>query len=354
MTENNDYIYNEDIEYLELFTTREHKLGGISERFVLNKGKEKLTEIPARRTKIIVVYGNINLTWKAINLLEKFNITLMKVNATGDPALMIGNDSKYVDRKALKGLIKLNIAEQEAKLNIAKKLIEAKIQSQSNLIFRKYRATLKKNLKELSTKIRETLEKIEKTSTINELLGIEGLASKHYFKAIQEIIPTIYNANERSTKRNPTDPFNATLNYAYGIIRKMIHRELVAQGVPPITGIIHSEERIKTPLVFDLMEPIRPFIDLYIVNLFTSKQIKNKHYKKINEKVTLTKTGRMLILEHLSRKTREKQNITLRISNNKDTKIKTDITTATRILITTLKQSLKNKKQSITIPILPR
>ena len=134
----------------------------------------------------------------------------------------------------------------------------------------------------------------------------------------------------------------------------MIHRELVAQGVPPITGIIHSEERIKTPLVFDLMEPIRPFIDLYIVNLFTSKQIKNKHYKKINEKVTLTKTGRMLILEHLSRKTREKQNITLRISNNKDTKIKTDITTATRILITTLKQSLKNKKQSITIPILPR
>ena len=354
MTESSDYIYNEDLEYLELFTTREHKLGGTSERFVLYKGKEKLIEIPARHIKIVVLYGNINITWKAINLLEKFKITLLKVNATGDPSLVIGNNLEYLDRKALKGLFALNIVDQNDKLNIAKKLIEAKIQSQSNLVFRKYRATLKKNLKELSARIREALEKIEKVSTLSELLGIEGMASKHYFKAIQETIPPFYNVNERSTKRHPTDPFNAALNYAYGILRKMILRELTAQGIPPITGIIHSEERIKTPLVFDLMEPLRPFIDLYTVNLFTNKQIKNKHYKETDNKVTLTKTGRKLILEHLSKKMREKQNITLRTSNNKDTRIKTDMTTAVRILTTTLKQSLKNRKQNITIPILPR
>ncbi len=56
---------------------------------------------------------------------------------------------------------------------------------------------------------------------------------------------------------------NGCLNYGYALINSLIHRSLIIHGMITGLGIHHKGKYKSTPLVYDLMEPYRPFIDYY-------------------------------------------------------------------------------------------
>ena len=56
---------------------------------------------------------------------------------------------------------------------------------------------------------------------------------------------------------------NACLNYGYAVINTLIYRSLIVHGMIAELGIHHIGKYKSTPLVYDLMEPFRPFIDFY-------------------------------------------------------------------------------------------
>lgn len=56
---------------------------------------------------------------------------------------------------------------------------------------------------------------------------------------------------------------NGCLNYGYAVLNSLIHRSIIIHGMVPSLGIHHIGKYKSTPLVYDLMEPFRPFIDYY-------------------------------------------------------------------------------------------
>lgn len=58
---------------------------------------------------------------------------------------------------------------------------------------------------------------------------------------------------------------NKALNYAYAIIGGLTHQALLAYGLLPQLGVHHALKRVGTPLVWDVMEPLRPFVDLLVL-----------------------------------------------------------------------------------------
>lgn len=117
--------------------------------------------------------------------------------------------------------------------------------------------------------------------TVGHLRGIEGRVGFAYFNAWRSHplnwsntgrrpIPDDWRSiGRRSSKvakqSNPnrwaTHPFNAMLNYAYGVLETQVRCRIVASGLDPMIGYLHSNYGGKQGLVFDLMEPVRPIVD---------------------------------------------------------------------------------------------
>ena len=67
------------------------------------------------------------------------------------------------------------------------------------------------------------------------------------------------------------DIINIMLNYTYAILRASIARYVSVSGLLPVFGIWHSNKYNAFNLVDDLIEPFRPFCDLYVKILLNTK-----------------------------------------------------------------------------------
>jgi CRISPR-associated endonuclease Cas1 len=65
--------------------------------------------------------------------------------------------------------------------------------------------------------------------------------------------------------QNARHPVNAILNYGYGVLKGAIQGEIIAAGLNPSIGVMHSGSKNKVPLVYDMREPMRPVIDRKIL-----------------------------------------------------------------------------------------
>ena len=54
---------------------------------------------------------------------------------------------------------------------------------------------------------------------------------------------------------------NALLNYGYAVLRAAVARSVMAAGLHPSLGLMHSNRGNAMVLVDDLMEPFRPIVD---------------------------------------------------------------------------------------------
>ncbi len=108
-------------------------------------------------------------------------------------------------------------------------------------------------------------------STVSEaassLRGWEGQATKRYFQAVFQFIPEPFRPATRSLNP-PTDPFNAALSYAYGMLYSVCESALIKAGIDPYVGIFHRDQYNRPALVFDFIELFRYWADFVIFHLF--------------------------------------------------------------------------------------
>ena len=67
------------------------------------------------------------------------------------------------------------------------------------------------------------------------------------------------------TRRNHQEHIvNGMLNYGYAVLGALCHRSLVAHGLSPLFGVHHRGKFHSHPLVYDVIEPWRAFIDYHL------------------------------------------------------------------------------------------
>jgi CRISPR-associated protein Cas1 len=90
--------------------------------------------------------------------------------------------------------------------------------------------------------------------------GWEGTASRHYFRCISAALPPEWRFEGRSF-RPAADAFNALLNYLYGILYSLVEVALIKAGIDPSLAILHADQYNRPTMVYDFIEPYRPWAD---------------------------------------------------------------------------------------------
>lgn len=75
-------------------------------------------------------------------------------------------------------------------------------------------------------------------------------------------------ANVLREKQGAESFENGALNYGYAVISTLVYRSIIIHGLLPNLGIHHKERYRSTPLVYDLMEPLRGFVDFNLYEFF--------------------------------------------------------------------------------------
>lgn len=65
------------------------------------------------------------------------------------------------------------------------------------------------------------------------------------------------------------------LNYGYAVVSALCHRLLLAHGFSTSIGIYHKYRFRSDPLVYDIMEPLRPFCDMMLLR-FRQSNLRKK------------------------------------------------------------------------------
>lgn len=130
----------------------------------------------------------------------------------------------------------------------------------------------------------ELLEKYIDELEFDDITNREGHAAKVYFNALFGL----------SFTRADENAINAALNYGYAIILSICNREIVANGYITQLGLHHSNVFNMYNLGSDLIEPLRPFIDYVVYQLWDKgdlesfdKDEKMKVINALNQEVML-------------------------------------------------------------------
>jgi CRISPR-associated endonuclease Cas1 len=237
--------------------------------------------------RIIILGNSGSITFDAIDWMAEQKITFLQLDWQGD-VTALGGSSGYCANPAAVDAQRRAI-EGPNRIKLGRWLISEKIdQSISTLkaIFPKSesRESAISRIDNYRSKLINPRNRI----SISQLLGIEGPAAAAYFGAWNGLLlkwkgigkrPIPENWGQivprtmawRKSSRAARHPINAMLNYGYGILKHRVQAEVTAAGQDPRIGIIHGNSQNAIPLVYDLMEPLRPIIDRQVLEFAFSQ-----------------------------------------------------------------------------------
>lgn len=109
--------------------------------------------------------------------------------------------------------------------------------------------------------------------TAGEFRGKEGTASRLYWQLLVRLVPPHWGFDGRG-KRPATDPFNALLNYLYGMLYTQTQLALMKAGLDPSMAVLHADQFGSRPtLVFDFIEPFRGWADEVALDLVRTEKL---------------------------------------------------------------------------------
>jgi CRISPR-associated protein Cas1 len=65
------------------------------------------------------------------------------------------------------------------------------------------------------------------------------------------------------------NPANAIPNYLYAVLESEAHLAVAELGLDPGVGVMHADSKTRDSLACDLMEPVWPQVDAYLLQWIT-------------------------------------------------------------------------------------
>ena len=269
------------------------------------KQKDKVFDISPLKVESIVISNQAMISTQAINLALEHNIDTIFMDTYGYPIGRV-----WFSKMGSTALIRRKQLEAMGSLLGFHLVIDMLMQKLDNQIYFMKKLMHARPGKEASfTAPIQAIERIKSDlhfpetdleSTRNSLMGLEGTAARTYFKCLSGLIPEKYQFEGRS-RRPAKDPFNACLNYCYGILYSLVEKACILSGLDPYIGFLHTDNYNKKSLVFDLIEPFRIYAEQVVVYLFTGKKIKDAYFDAREGAVSLNQTGKPVVVEAMNR-----------------------------------------------------
>ncbi len=227
---------------------------------------QTLTKLPFQKILALFVVGHIHVTTPLIEKCKKNNVALVVMKPSLRPVFYWADaaEANYLVRKKQYNFSKDNIS-------IARILVDNKIANQELLL----RRTRKRDELTLSAidKCKQLSEQTLLSSEYNELMGIEGLAAKHFFAAYFQD----YDWKGRRP-RIKGDYINAILDIGYTYLFNFMECFIRMFGFDIYIGVYHRLWFKRKSLICDLMEPFRCIIDRTVRTAINRMQFKESDF----------------------------------------------------------------------------
>lgn len=226
-----------------------------------SRRKKKLASHPVRDINQVVLYGYVQLTTQAIQLLMKHNVPVFFMGPYGGITGKLVNDgSRFA--KIRHRQLQMIAGNGPQVRRIATQIVKAKLHHQSELLqtlaqqmSQKQSQTLQKS----AQGINELRRTCNRSTSLDAVRGYEGKGSAIYFAAIRSLLHPSWKFEKRAYYP-PPDPFNAMLSLGYTMLRKDIETAIHLVGLDPYLGCLHEMADNRQSLVYDLMEEFRPLV----------------------------------------------------------------------------------------------
>ncbi len=124
------------------------------------------------------------------------------------------------------------------------------------------------------------------------LRGFEGAAARAYFGGIGSVFAPGLGFSGRN-RRPPRDPVNVCLSLSYTMAHLQAVQSCITAGLDPLLGFYHRPSFGRESMASDLIEPLRPAIDLWVwQNLLRQGPLTADHFSLDKGACILGKTGR--------------------------------------------------------------
>jgi CRISPR-associated protein Cas1 len=128
---------------------------------------------------------------------------------------------------------------------------------------------------------------------LSSLLGLEGAAARAYFAGLTGVFEPSLNFTGRN-RRPPRDPVNVCLSLSYTMAHLQAVQSCITAGLDPMLGFYHRPSFGRESLASDLIEPLRPTIDLWVWELLRSRTLRAEHFSLDKGACLLGKVGRAI------------------------------------------------------------
>lgn len=236
-----------------------------SRRIVISKDSAIILEVPIFKVERIFIFGNVQLTTQAMNFLLESNIDVSFFTMGGKcHGRLAAIDSKNIFLRLAQYERYLD---KEFQINLAKKIVDIKLSNEIDLIYSFTKNYGISRFKEILIAIKKCRELLKNKTTINSVMGIEGIAASYFFKSFKMMIRNenlVFNVRQK----NPSiDPINSLLSFGYTLVTNEILSVLIGQGFDPYIGFLHGINYGRPSLALDLVEEFRSTIDGFTLKL---------------------------------------------------------------------------------------
>ena len=269
-----------------------------SGRIRVEKGREEIGSVPAERVMSLVVHGNVDVSSALIRELLWRGAPILWCSGTGR---LVGWAAPAASPNG-GPRVSQHVASASGHLGLAREFVAAKICNQATLLRRHGSASA------TVSELRDLQARARLASSLPELLGIEGDAAARYFSAFETMLTAAVRQAQglkldTRTRRPARDPVNAALNFCYGMLLADVTRAVVACGLDPHAGFLHSSGRNKPALALDLSEEFRaPVADAVVIAAFNNGEVKVRDFTSVTGSTRLRDDGRAALIRAYERR----------------------------------------------------
>ena len=250
---------------------KEEKIKFLNENICLTRFDKIENQVSCHKIFAIFIIGDCSLTTVLIRKCQEYGISifLLKNNFLNYAKIISFAEGNY--------LLRMKQYSLKNELEIAKMIVNNKIENYINL--------LKKNkkTKKCILYLNEIKNKISLIENSQDILGIEGMASKFFFQNYFEDLGWY-----KRMPQTKVDIINTLMDLGYTILFNFINSLLGLYGFDTYKGFYHKLFFQRKSLVCDLIEPFRAIIDKQILKSYNLKQINKKDFKFINGRYNLS------------------------------------------------------------------
>lgn len=248
--------------------------------------KGRFARVGHNLRRLVVIDADGSVSFSALRWLADQNAAFVMLDRDGSVLATTGpvrpSDARVRRAQAL-------AHESGVALQIAKDLVDRKLTAQEQL--------LRDNIcdERAADRVSKLRSEIPNCRSIDSLRPMEALAAKSYWAAWRCVpigfpsrdllrVPDHWRSFEfrvsplTASPRLAVNPPNAMLNFLYALLESEARLAVASLGLDPGLGVMHFDSPSRDSLACDVMEPIRPRVDAYLLDWIRREPLRREWF----------------------------------------------------------------------------